>query len=78
MPIIRMPLDCNTELIEKDPIKNEGTEKVLPSFLRENICTYLTICLVLCRYFSILCATNSDCHVITATRFYTQPLHRSI
>ena len=22
MPIIRMPLDCNTELIEKDPIKN--------------------------------------------------------
>ena len=56
----------------------EGTEKVPPSFLRENICTYLTIRLVLCRYFSILCATNSDWHVITATRFYTQPLHRSI
>lgn len=49
----------------------EGTEKALPSFLRENICTCLTILLVLCRYFSILCATNPDCHVITATRFYT-------
>lgn len=50
---------------------HEGTEKALPSFLRENICTCLTILLVLCRYFSILCATNPDCHVITATRFYT-------
>lgn len=54
----------------------EGTEKVLHSFLTINICTYLTLLLVVCRYFSILCATNSHCHVSTATRFYTQPLHR--
>lgn len=78
MSLIIIGTEVEREHAENKSAEREGTEKALPSFLRENICTYLTILLVLCRYFGILCATNSDCHVITATRFYTQPLHRSI
>lgn len=72
-PVEHLEGDGRTFTIEMETGtgKTEGTEKALPSFLRENICTCLTILLVLCRYFSILCATNPDCHVITATRFYT-------